>query len=164
MEANYYDFRINGKPVGYFEWWEEEDLLYQNAVFEVEGHVRRNPFWLKHKGGTITAYRVADGEWTGMPDSKEELFPTSAWILLLRRVEDQLEYTEFHEGSSEVVGPVLLKKEEGLVVESRGGKVIRRFRMENGLPVWIDWGGATSELKASRAEALAGSPLEGRML
>lgn len=151
---NYYDFRINGQPAGYFECSESEEEIYQSAVLSIDGKTERNTFRVALHHGRPTKFKIGDGRWYDVP---EGTYPSSTYPLLLR--EGVEHYLSLDEGSGEV-SDVELHYDGDTVTELVDGVVRRRFRTRNGVVVWISWGGtAESTLKNSKAEAFTGSPL-----
>lgn len=95
-----------------------------------------------------------------MQDYEANHYPTSAYPLLLPRVEDRLVYISIDEGTGEINGETVLERSGDTITETHRDAVIRRFRMKDGTPIEIDWGGPISTLHETLAEAKAGSPLE----
>jgi len=156
--TRYYDFRFGDQPAGSFEITDDGREIRMNAIFEMQGERYENPFALRYTGERVTAYQTADGPWTVVPADHH---PTSAYPLLVPRVRDRLVYRAIREGDGSDLGETLLVREGDTVTETRGGQVVRVFRLDaQGAIIAIDWGGgATSTLRADRRTALAGSPL-----
>ncbi|MBA3685862.1 MAG: hypothetical protein H0W72_11570 [Planctomycetes bacterium] len=155
-----YDFRFGTENAGYFEISDTGREITMNAVFAMDGQTYENPFAVRHDGQRVTAYRCGDGEWQALPPGSDK-YPTSAYPLLVPRVRDRLTYVAINEGSGEEHPDTELVRTGGIVTESRGGKVSRVFHVDAERGIWkIEWGGgAVSELRAGKAEALAGSPI-----
>ena len=149
----YYDFRINEKNLGYFEIKIENDQIYQNVKFQDGNDIYENPFFLKLKFGEIVAFKKANRDWVSIREYGDNHFPSSAYPILLTQIIDRLEYFQVNESNGEVEGKVVLEKAGPIISEYRQGKLIRSFRMENELPVEINWGGAISRIKKTFAEA-----------
>lgn len=151
---DYYNFRINGEPVGYFECLESDGEIYQSAVLSIDGQIERNTFHVALHYGRPSKFRIGDGRWYSVP---EGTWPSSAFQLLLR--EGVEHYLSLDEGSGEV-SDVELHYDGEVVTELSDGEVRRRFRIRDGKVIWISWGGtAESTLKRTKADAVAGSPL-----
>jgi hypothetical protein len=87
-------------------------------------------------------------------------YPTSAYPLLLPRVEEKFVYISVDEGTGEIAGETMLERTGDVITETRQGQLLRQFRMKGDIPIEIDWGGPISTLRDSLVEAKAGSPLE----
>ncbi len=158
--TRHYDFRFGEQKAGYFTVSDDGQELTMNATFVMGGETYENPFAVRHAGGRVTAYRCGDGPWTELPPGSDR-YPTSAYPLLVPLVEDRRSYIAINEGSGEEMPGTELVRDGGIVTESRGGKTVRVFHLDAARGIWkIEWGGgAVSELRASKAEAVAGSPL-----
>jgi peroxiredoxin len=151
----YYDFRILGAHVGYVEVDEREGELYQNARMLVAGETHENPFWLRHDGGRPTRVKMGGSPWQDVP---EDAFPTCAYPLVL--CSRRSRYRAFVEGTGEIEHRDL-HRHGGHVVESRQGRVTRRFDLDGDQIVSIEWGeAAESRLVGSRSEAVRGTVFE----
>ncbi len=156
--TRFYDFRFGEQPAGYFEITDDGDEIRMNAVFAIDGEVCENPFTLRYAGDRVTAYQIGDGPWQVVPPDR---YPTSAYPLLVPRVRERMVHQAIREGDGSDLGETVLVRDGDIVTETRGGQVVRVFRLDaQGAIVAIDWGGgATSTLRADRAAAVAGSPL-----
>ena len=151
---DYYDFRIRGEPVGYFECSESDDEIYQSAVLAIDGRIERNTFRVALQHGRPSKFRIGDGRWYSVP---EGTWPSCTYPILLR--EGIEHFFSLDEGSGEV-SDVELHYDGEVVTELSDGEVRRRFRLRDGKVVRISWGGtAESALKRTKADAVAGSPL-----
>jgi hypothetical protein len=152
---DYYDFRIDGEPVGYFEVEEAGGNLYMNAAMIIDGRRHDNPFWVALEHGRPVRYRAGTMEWQKVPDG---CYPSSAYPIVLRQRLSR--YRSIDEGSGKI-HDVEVQYEGDMAVETVDDAPIRRFRVRQGQVIWIWWGGqAESVLKANRAEAVAGTELE----
>jgi hypothetical protein len=156
----FYDFRINEKNLGFFEIKFEKDQIYQNVKFQDGNDVYENPFYLKLDSGKLVAFKKAAGDWVLIQRYGENHFPSSAYPILLGQIVDRLQYYQINEGNEEVEGITILEKSGSIINEYRQKKLMRSFKMENGLPVEINWGEAISRIKKTFAEAIEGSPLK----
>lgn len=151
----FYDFRIDGKNVGYFELRIEEDKIYQNVKFQSPDGVYENPFYLMLRQGRVTAFKKADQNWISMSLYQENQFPSSSFPLLLPLVTDYLEYFQISEATGLVEGPLRLERIGSVIHEFQEQNFRRSFRIENGVIVEINWGGAISKIKNTFDEAVA---------
>lgn len=91
-------------------------------------------------------------------------YPTSAYLLLLAKLDEKLDYVPIDEGTLDVGDRLTLVRKGDTVGEYRGIEVIRSFKLQNGIPVEIDWGGATSSLLFFRVPGPVRSPYTRRTL
>lgn len=155
----YYDFRIGNTNAGMFEIAMDRTLIFQRAAFEIDGKREESIFSIMHTDGVVTAVKCRDNDWLAVEHGAELRYPTAAFPLLLPKVRDEYEYQAFNECSGEELGVITLKRNGAEIVEIHNQHIQRRFTMDGDIPGAIDWGGAISHLKPSRAAALAGSPL-----
>ena len=155
----FYDFKIEDTNAGYFEIKDDGSEIYMMAKFKMGDEIYENPFWLKYTGDRVTAYKTGQGDWVDFTTFDEDHYPSSAYPLFLSRVKDELEYIGVNEGKEEVSGRRTLKRDGDEILELQDGKVGRKFRMKDGIPIEINWNGPVSHLKSSLIEAKAGSPL-----
>ena len=83
-----------------------------------------------------------------------------AFLLLLPKVESSFKYMAVNEGENSILGETTLTREGNKITESRDGKTVREFWVEDGNLVKINWGGPVSTLKSGLNEALEGSELK----
>lgn len=154
--TRWYDFRFNGNPAGWFEIHESRGEIAMNAVFSMDGKVWENPFGVRHTDRSVLAYRCTPDTWIPFAHGPDR-YPTSAYPLLVPQVRERLKYFAVNEGSGKEEGETELTRDGDMVIERRGGREIRRFRLDAHCAIiWINWGGgATSTLKANEAEAKA---------
>ena len=156
----FYDFAFADKNAGYFEIRQDKGMIYQNAKFQMGEVTYENPFSLKIEGNRVLAYKMGDGDWVDFTGYPEDNYPESAYPLLLPRVKEELSYFAVSEKDGTIMGRTVLKRTEDLIEETRDGKIVRTFRMKNGVPIEINWGGPVSHLKESLREAVSGSPID----
>lgn len=156
----YYDFKLGDENVGYFEIRLTDGELFQNARLRIDDETQDNLFWMRVAGDKALAFKAGrGGEWISMGEYGADQYPTSAFPLLLPMVRDRLEYTPILERSGQLGQPRTLRRIGAVIEETSGERFTRSFRMEKGIPVEIDWGGAVSALKDGLEAAKKGSPL-----
>jgi hypothetical protein len=153
VSVQYYDFTIDGVPVGYFEVSVTSTQIYMNARFVAGEDCRDNPFWVSIADGRPVRCKAGETDWRVVP---EDSYPSSAFPLVVRKRLTQ--YRCFDEASGRLKDVQVTYTEDD-VVEEVDGVPRRRFRVQGDDIVWIWWGGtAQSELKPSLREAVAGTP------
>lgn len=153
--VQYYNFTIDGKPVGYFEIDERPDEISMNARMVIGSKRQENPFTVRLKGGQPTLVRLGEAEWQPVPDGT---YPTCAYSIVLRSGLPR--YRAFIEGTGEIENREI-RSEGGLLVEHANGKVARKFQMQAGRIMYICWGEtAESRLVGSKSEAVRGTAFE----
>ena len=128
--------------------------------FEMEGDIYENPFAVKHTDGKVTSYKFGYEDWKPFTGYGADHYPTTAWPLLLEKAQPKFSYFPVVEGTGEAQEETTLKRKGDMIYETREGKTVRSFKMKDGIPIEIYWGGPRSVLKANLAEAKAGSPIE----
>ena len=157
----FYDFRFGDQNAGYFEISDDGSTICMKAVFQMEGERYENPFRVRYERERVLAFKTGDGDWVEMGRYPADHFPTSAFPLLLRRLQDKLEYQAIEEGTGNVLGKTVLERVEDTVTETRDGKVVRRFVLRDEKPIEIEWGGgAVSHIAESYKDAVKDSPFE----
>ncbi len=158
---DFHDFRFGDRNAGYFEIRDDGSEIFMNAVFEMKGERYENPFGVRYEHDRVLAFRMGDGDWVDFATYPANHYPTSAYPLLLRRLQDRLEYQAVEEGTGDVLGKTLLERVGDTVTETRNGKVVRKYVLRDGKPVEIEWGGgAVSHIAESYEDAVKGSPFE----
>ncbi len=160
MYERFYDFRLEDQPVGYFTVRDDGREISMNVVFEVEGRVIENPFALRYEGERTIQYRIGDGEWTDEGLISPEHYPTSAYPILLEMMRGPMTYVAVSEADGAEIGVTSLVRDGETVREIREERMVREFRMRDGIPYRIDWGGAVSTLCDSLEDAVRGTRLE----
>lgn len=151
----YYDFRIDGRNAGYYYLKIDASHLRSHTRFRVDDTIQVSLFEVRHDGERALAYRCADAPWIDLADYPADHVPTSAYpILLPRAIDRPLVYTAILEGDGLFLPETVLAPSGDEIVESRGGRVVRRFTMRDGVPVQIDWGGPVSHLRDNVDEAV----------
>ena len=151
-------FQDRRDNAGYFTIANQPGHITQIATFELEGEIYENVFELKYDGDRVTAFRAGKSEWHSMTAYGTDHYPSSAYPLLLAKAQPRFVYTSINEGTGEVEGETVLERAGDTITESRDGKTVRVFRMADGIPVEIDWGGPISTLCAGLDKAKASSP------
>ena len=158
MKELFYTFCFGKTNHGYYYLRQQENLLFSEAKFRTGDELYTNTFELKYHGDDVLAYKYGDGAWVDFTSQPAHHFPTSAYPLLLPKAFAQpYVYTAIAEEDGAVLGRTTLRFENNDIIETRKGKMVRRFTLEKDLPVTIDWGGPVSFLCASAAEAVRGS-------
>jgi hypothetical protein len=155
-----YDFKIEPENAGYFTITSDEGDITMLAKFVVDGEIHENLFELKHDGLNVTAYKTGNNEWQSMQDCDTNRYPSSAYPLLLPRVEQRLVYISIDEGTGEIAGETMLERTGDVITETRRGQLIRQFKMKDEIPIEINWGGPISTLHETFTAAKQGSPFE----
>ena len=156
----HYDFRFGNDNAGWFEILEEPERIWMKAVFDLDGEDYENEFELRIVDGAVTAYRYGAGEWRDMPEG-EDIYPGSAYPLLISRLTDTLTFRSLREEDGEIIGVTTLTREGDEVIERLGDTETRRFTLRDGEIIRIDWGGPVSHLHDSLESAQAGSKYGG---
>lgn len=169
VRIQYYNFTIDGLPVGYFvmeesagaftrEHWEiggQPTRLRMTAYIAIAGQREENEFTLRFDGERPTQVRVGDGQWQPVP---EGAYPTSAYESVLRA--GLTEYEAYVEGTGDVETRRIVQDGDEFV-EFVDGAEGRKFRIDGDDIVYICWGDtAESRLVASKAEAVRGTVYE----
>lgn len=154
----YYNFLIGGKPAGYYELEDTGSEIFANATFEMGGQVLENKFDVRYEGVTVTGYRIGAGAWRTEGLDSPDHFPSSAYELVLRDWAGDRSYQCVREEDGAVLGETKLTGKSlaigGFeVAEERDGITLRRFVIDGGRVLSIDWGGAISELCSNYEEA-----------
>lgn len=161
MMKTYFTFEIDGERVGYYAESDHEGVLAAVAWIQMEGQWFENAFWIRHEQGRVLSYRFTGSDWQAF-EEEADVFPTSAFPLLLRRVlnEKSITYRQFIEGEHAVGREAVLTLEGNRVVETVGGQPGRSAVFAEGEVVQYGWGGtAVSHRCASREDALRGLAL-----
>ncbi len=155
-EMNYYTFEIDGSKVGYFEYEDKDGILYQKACMSINGEHHESPFWVKHRGTTVHAYKSGCGEYIDLP-SESEAVPSSALMLFLASLPDS-GISVINEGSGEIAGEanfVCVGEKIQVVVN---GEPDNYFILDGTRIVEFGWGGtAVSRYVPTREAAVAGT-------
>jgi len=154
----YYSFIIDGKKVGYYEAEMKDGILYQNALFEMNGDEYENKFLVKTENGKIVSYKAGDDEWKELSNFPENSFPSSAFDILAKKLKDgdSFEYNFINEGKNEVVGKAQLKRNGVKVIETRDGKENRYVVLDkDNSAIEYGWGGTAKSIKVNnKTEAI----------
>lgn len=157
----FYDFRIDGDVVGYFEIEATPSSIYQRARFVVDDSIVDNRYHLRLEDGSVTGFSTGDDAiWTSLDTYASEAYPLSSFPLLLDRLDGELTYLPIDESTGEVGPRRVLQREGATVIERRDGRMTRSFTVQEGILTSIDWGGATSVLQPDRERAVARGPFE----
>lgn len=159
MQELFYNFTIHGSNRGYSYLYVDAATLYSHTRFSVDGgEVVENVFRLILDVEQVLACKHNDRDWVDLRQQPEHHFPGCAYPLFLARaLKGPYPYTQIREDDGAGLTRCMLRLEEGEIVERRGTEVLRRFEVEGGIPVRIDWGGAISERCLSAGAAVAGS-------
>jgi len=152
-----YDFRFGDQNAGYFTIAEAADHIRMVAIFKLGDEVFENAYELRLADGRVTHYKAGDNDWQPLPPDAQ-VYPTSAYSLLVGKVSAPINYLALQEATGELIATEL-RREGDCVIESSNGKTIRQFWLDSDEIVKIDWGGPISALCTSLAEAKAGSDL-----
>ncbi|MEM7030202.1 MAG: hypothetical protein AAF629_11595 [Chloroflexota bacterium] len=152
----YYTFQFGDSNAGWFEIEQTDTQIYMNAIFKMDNQEFENPYWVKLENGKPTEYKSASSNWKKMPTGSN-IYPESAYPILVPQVKNQLAYIALHEDTGEISGETALIRQGNEIKERRDGEIRRKFWLEDGEVVKIDWGGAISERRPSLAEAKLGS-------
>lgn len=151
----YYNFTIDGRPVGYFVIEDGSALLQMTAHIAIAGKREENTFAIRFDGDRPVEVQVGDGAWQPIP---EGTYPTSAYAAVLRS--GLPEYRAYVEGSGRVETRRIVK-EGDLFVEYVEDDVCRKFQLHGDDVVYICWGGtAESRRVPSMADAVRGTVYE----
>ncbi len=91
----YYTFGFGESNAGWYEISETESEISMNATFMLEGQRTVNRFPVRHAGKEVTA-------------DPSRIYPTSAYALLVRQVDDRLTYVGLTEGDESELREVVL--------------------------------------------------------
>jgi hypothetical protein len=153
--TRYYTFSIGGAHCGYYREEQTADRLVSHARFRMEEHVIDAFFEYRLVGGKVTAFRLDPDD--AFIDVPADHVPTGGVLLLVPQVQQVTTINVVKEGDLTKRWPVELRRDGDHVTEFRGEKKGREFWLKDGVIVRMNWGGdALSELKANKAEAMAG--------
>lgn len=157
-QARFYTFSLGGSHCGYYREVRTQDRLLSHARFKMDEQVVDSYFEYRLVGGKVSAFRLDPDE--AFVDVPADHIPTGGVLLLVPQVQQVTSINVVKEGDLAKRWPVELRREGDHVTEFRGEKKGREFWLKDGVIVRMNWGGdAVSELKANKAEAMAG--LEG---
>ena len=153
---NYYTFEIDNSKVGYFEYEDKDGILYQKACMTIDGEMREFPFWVKHQGRVVHAYKSGSSEYVELPPESDAV-PSSALMLFL----DDLPETSIpviNEGSGEITGEARFVRMGEKIQVMVNGEPDNYFIMDGSRIVEFGWGGtAVSRYVSTREAAVAGT-------
>ena len=161
MTTSYYTFEFGDQNAGYYELTQEADSIYQKAHFKMEEYEIINIFHLKLADGVVTAFQYKEDGWVDMSKFGEDCYPSSAFPLLLEKANPIFAYQSIDESEAAVTASLQLHREGNCITETEDGETVRKFWLEAGQVIKIDWGGPISRLCTSKEEAMAGSPCAG---
>ena len=156
----FYDFRIDGDVAGYFELAVSPEEIYQCASFTTGDTIEVNEYMLRIEDAELVAFSTGEQPgWTSLGRYSDDAYPLSAFPYLIDRLEDERTYDPIIESTGAVVARRTLRREGETVLEYQDGRVMRSFTLAEGIPIEIDWGGATSSIRESQEDALRTSPV-----
>jgi len=143
-----YSFEIGGNTCGQMEVHRSSGCLRTVTEFETAatGHVLAD-FEVWFDGLNVIKARKRPLEWVVFADLPDNAFPDCAYPLLIQ----QSQVSDFNYWCVDLERhkePVLhrVTRTDDLILETRGEQVLRRFSVDDDVPTWIDWGGASSSL------------------
>ena len=143
-----YSFEIGGNRCGQMDVHRSNGYLRTVTEFETPetGHVLAD-FEVWFDGLKVIKARKKPLEWVAFAGLPNDAFPDCAYPLLIQKSQDS-NFDYWCVDLEQHREPVLHKvsRTDDLIVETRGKQVLRRFSMDDGIPAWIDWGGASSSL------------------
>lgn len=135
--VRHYDFRIDDRVIGNVLEVEQATGFLAVARFTLDGEVVENRFRIALEDERPVRSRRGDAPWRDVPAGA---IPSSLYRDVLRS--DASRWSSFDEGSGEVRDRRLESVDGWLVeVDVTSGDAHRRFRVEDGEVVAIDWGG-----------------------
>lgn len=156
---NYYTFEIDDKKVGYFEYEDKDGVLYQNARIMMGGEKLENPFWVKHHGCDIVAYKCGDGDYVELPVN-DNAVPSAALMLFAWHMaeSEKWRFPLINEGTGAVIGEASFVCEGEKVQVLMDGKPINYFIIHDDRIIEFGWGGTVrSRYMPTREEAVSGT-------
>jgi len=156
---NYYTFEIDGEKVGFFEYEDNQGVLYQKASMQIDGQCLEFPFWVKHDGKDILAYKSGDQEFVSL-SQEENAIPSSALLLFVNDLEKSpnRSFELINEGTGELVGTVTFTREGNKIQSLVNGVNDNYFVLAGEKIIEFGWGGgAISRWVSTREEAVAGT-------
>lgn len=161
MSDYYYNFKMGEENRGYYYLYHDEETMFSYTRFLIaEDEIFINIFRLKLAGEKILACQYRTDDWVDFTNRPANHYPTSGYPLFLSKaLKEPFVYTAVYEGDGSIFGETTLTPVDNVIQETRDGKLMRQFTMENGIPVAIDWGGPISYLCADATEAVRDSGL-----
>ena len=140
----------------------KRDRLFSLTRFRLnDGAVFANVFRLTLDGDRVLACRHGESPWVDLRAHPPDHYPGCAYPLLLpKALTEPFAYVQVSEDDGTVGERAVLRPDGPTIVETVGGKSVRRFELEGAACIRIDWGGAVSRLRGSREEAAAGSGIK----
>lgn len=159
---SFYDFRIHGENRGYSYLLLGGELLFSLTRFRLDdGTVFTNVFRLALDRDRVLACCHGERPWVDLSAHPPDHYPGCAYPLLLpKALAEPFAYVQVSEDDGTVGERAMLEADGPVIVETVGGKDVRRFELAGAACVRIDWGGAISTLRGSGEEAAAGSGIE----
>ncbi|MEJ6404378.1 hypothetical protein [Yoonia sp. 2307UL14-13] len=148
-----YTFEIDGITCGKMDVYRSDGYLRSVTDFETPafGHVVSD-FAYYHKDRRIHRARKAPLDWVDFTDLSDDAFPDCAYPLLIARaLRQDFDYLCIDLEGQRQPAHHRMARSDDVVIETRDGQVLRRFGLNDGIPVHIDWGGAVSSLIAPSA-------------
>ena len=154
-QTRFYTFSLGGAHCGYYREERSAERLICHARFKMDDQVIDSYFEYRLVAGNVTAFRLDPEEI--FTDTPANHIPTGGVLLLVPQVVKETTITVVKEGDLTKHWQVTLRRDGNHVVEHKGETKGREFWLKDGVIVRMSWGGdAVSELKSSKAEALAG--------
>lgn len=153
--TRYYTFSLGGTHCGYYCEERTAERLVSHARFRMDGQVIDSFFEYRLVNGKVTSFRLDPDD--AFIDVPADHVPTGGVLLVVPQVQQVTTLSVVKEGDLTKRWAIELRRDGDHITEFRGEKKGREFWLKDGVIVRMNWGGdAISELKATKAEALAG--------
>ena len=143
-----YSFEIDGENCGQMDVHRSSGYLRTVTEFETiaTGHVLAD-FEVWFDGLNVVRARKKPHDWIVFSSLPDNAFPDCAYPLLIQRsLVSDFEYCciDLEKEKEHVLHQI--SRTDDWILETRDNQVLRRFLMDDDVPAYIDWGGASSSL------------------